>query len=220
MGSIINKLIVLKLNKGWRPVGFSTVGRGIVDLAAGLSAQAIDFEYERDENGQYILDEYGEPVNGPIAMNPVDWDEWLKLPVRPFDEVVHYAAGAKTMRVPTVLIAKNYRKMPEKTFKGKPSKEGVWIRDGGVDQYTGQKLKREEATIDHVLPTSKGGKNEWTNLVTTHKKINSSKGNKLNSEAGLTLIKTPMAPKPIQACDLIKEAKHREWKPFIKVPSE
>lgn len=215
MGNIINKLLVLKLNRAWSPIGFSTVGRAIVDLAAGLSARALDFDYEKDKDGNYLLDEYGEPVGNPTNMVPVDWDDWLKLPVRPFDEVVHYGNGEKIMRVPTVLIAKNYNKMPYKTFRGKPSKEAIWIRDNGTDQYTGKKLRREDATIDHVLPQSKGGKDQWENLVTTHKKINSEKGNKLNHEAGLKLIKTPKAPPPIPLSAMIREVKHPTWKPFL-----
>lgn len=215
MSNIISKLIVLKLNRAWQPVGYSTVGRAIVDLAAGLSARALDFDYEKDADGNYILDEYGEPVGNPITMNPVDWEEWQKLPIRPFDEVVHYGNGEKIMRVPTVLIAINFNKMPVKTFRGKPSKEAIWIRDGGVDQYTGKKLRREDATIDHVIPQSRGGRDEWNNLVSTHKKINSEKGNKLNGEAGLKLIREPIAPKPVPLSAMIRDVKHPTWRPFL-----
>jgi len=216
MGNIINKLIVLKLNKAWQPIGYSTVGRAIVDLAAGLSAKALDFDYEKNEAGEYILDEYGEPIGNPIMMTPIDWETWITLSVRPFDEVVHYgSSGEKLMRVPTVLIAKNFNKMPMKTFRGKPSKEAIWIRDNGIDQYTGKRLRREDHTIDHVHPQSKGGRDTWENLVSTHKKINSEKGNKLNSEAGLKLIKQPKAPPPIPLSAMIREVKHPTWKPFL-----
>lgn len=217
MGNIINKLIVLKLNRVWQPVGYSTVGRAIVDLAAGLSADALDFEYEKDESGEYIVDDLGQPTT--IASGypiPVDWETWITLSVRSFDEVVHYGMdGTKTMRVPTVLIAKNFAKMPKKTFRGKPSKEAIWIRDNGTDQYTGKKLRREDATIDHVVPQSKGGRDTWENLVTTHKKINSEKGNKFNNEAGLHLIKMPRAPAPMPLSAMIREVKHPTWKPFL-----
>lgn len=208
MQTIIDKLIVLKLNKAWQTVGHSTVGRAIVDLAAGQAAMALDIVYN--------VNDEGDPIGDPISMNPVSWDEWIELPVRSYDFCVHYANGNKTMRVPTVLIAKNFNRMPVKRFKGKPSKDGIWYRDNGVDQYTGKKLKRDEATIDHVEPKSKGGKDTWENLVVTHKKINSDKGNKSNSEAGLTLIRKPIAPNPIPISSLIREAKHRDWRPFLQ----
>src|SRR5512135_42149 len=118
--SIINKMTVLKLNSVWQAVGYSSVGRAIVDLAAGQAAKALDFEYEKDGNGNYILDEFGAPIGEPVSINPVGWDEWLRLPVRSFDDVVHYGNGLKSMRAPTVLVAVNFSKMPKKIFKGKP----------------------------------------------------------------------------------------------------
>jgi len=214
--SIVNRTIVLKLNKAWQAVGTSTVAKAIVDLAAGKSALALDFEYEKDENGNYILGPDGQPVSDPINATPTDWDTWITLPVRSFDEVIHYGSdGHKLMRAPTVLIAKNFNKMPKKSFKGKPSKDAIYIRDGGIDQYTGRKLKRDEATVDHVLPSSRGGQDVWENLALTSKEINSKKGNKLNSECGLKLLKQPKAPSPIPLSQLIREIKHFTWAPHL-----
>ncbi len=215
--SVINRTIVLKLNKNWQAIGISTVAKAIVDLSAGVSAQALDFEYEKDENGNYIVDEHGSPMSEPTC-RAVDWAEWITLPVRSWemDDAIHYGSGGqKVMRAPTVLIAKNYYKMPRKSFTGKPSKDAIYLRDGGVDQYTGKKLKRDEATIDHVLPKSKGGKDEWENLALTSKDINSRKGNKLNHEAGLKLLRQPKAPRPMTAMELIRDIKHPTWKPHL-----
>lgn len=145
-------MTVLKLNKVWLAVGYSSVGRAIVDLAAGLSARALDFEYEKDENDNYILDEFGAPAGDPLAITPVDWETWLTLPVRSWEDGVRYANGNKVMRVPTVLVAKNFAKMPCKIFKGKPSNDAIRIRDGNIDQYTGKHLRNEEVSIDHVTP--------------------------------------------------------------------
>ncbi len=212
--SIINKTQVLKLNSAWQAVGQSTVGKAIVDLAAGKSALALDIEYEKDANGDYVLDEDGFP-SGESWARPVDWEEWISLPCREFDNVIHYANGAKAMRAPTVLIAKNFNKMPKKSFRGKPSKDAIWIRDASIDQYTGKKLRREEATIDHVVPQSKGGGNTWENLVLTAKEVNTKKGNKFNHEAGLKLIRPPVAPKPMPLSNLIREIRHHDWKKFL-----
>ena len=215
--SVINRTIVLKLNAAWQAVGVSTVAKAIVDLSAGQSAMALDFEYDKDEAGNYILDEHGMPVGEPYP-RAVDWATWITLPVRSWemDDAIHYGHdGQKLMRAPTVLIAKNYYKMPRKSFKGKPSKDAIYIRDGGVDQYTGKKLKRDEATIDHIHPKSRGGKDVWENLALTSKEINSRKGNKLNHEIGLKLIRQPKAPKSMTAMELIRDIKHPTWKPHL-----
>lgn len=216
--SVINRTIVLKLNKNWQAMGISTVAKAIVDLSAGNSAEALDFDYEKDENGNYILDEHGSPLNDPISAVPVDWAKWITLPVRSWemDDAIHYGRdGSKIMRAPTVLIAKNYYKMPRKSFKGKPSKDAIFLRDNGIDQYTGKKLKRDEATIDHIQPKSKGGKDVWENLALTSKEINSKKGNRLNHEIGLKLIRQPKAPKSMTAMELIRDIKHPTWKPHL-----
>ena len=215
--SVINRTIVLKLNAAWQAVGVSTVAKAIVDLSAGQSAMALDFEYEKDEAGNYILDEHGMPAGEPYP-RAVDWATWINLSVRSWemDDAIHYGhEGQKLMRAPTVLIAKNYYKMPRKSFKGKPSKDAIFLRDNGVDQYTGKKLKRDEATIDHILPKSKGGRDEWENLALTSKDINSRKGNRLNHEIGLKLIRQPKAPKSMTAMELIRDIKHPTWKPHL-----
>ena len=212
--NIINKSQVLKLNSAWQAVGQSTVGKALVDLAAGKSAMALDVEYEKDGNGNYIFDENGWPTE--CGARPVDWEEWITLPVRPeLDGVIHYGNGTKVMRAPTVLIAKNFGKMPKKSFKGKPSKEAILLRDGYIDQYTGKKLRRDEATIDHVLPQSRGGPNTWENLLTTSKENNSKKGNRLNSEIGYKPIRPPTAPRPIPLSHFIREIKHPDWRPHL-----
>lgn len=216
--SVINKTIVLKLNKSWQALGVSTVQKAIVDLAAGQSAMALDFEYEKDSNGNYIVDENGAPMGEPIGVTPVGWEDWIQLPVRPWEmeDAIHYGSeGKHIMRAPTVLIAKNFNKMPRKSFRGKPSKDAIYLRDGGIDQYTGLKLRREEATIDHVLPSSRGGSNDWENLALTSKDINSRKGNKLNHEIGLKLLRQPKAPAPIPLSQLIRDVRHFEWKHYL-----
>lgn len=209
MNNITEKSIVLKLNRNWEKVGYGTVANAIVDLVAGESVEALDIQWV--DNG------FGQPdYDIQPLMVPVDWTTWITLPIRPWevDNAVH--SQKLVIRAPTVLIAKNYYKMPMKTWKGKPSKEAVFLRDGGRCQYTGKSLDRKNATIDHVLPKSRGGVDDWTNVALTSKELNSKKGNALNSEIGLRLLKQPLRPKPIPVSELIKEVRHPDWKLFIE----
>ncbi len=213
MNNVANKLICLNLNANWQPVGFKTVKDAIVDLCGAESngkpsTMALDIEYELDENGQPIFDE-------AKSMNPVSWEEWMMLPIRPWDLAIN--SPTRSIRVPTVIIATNFNKMPIKTFKGKPSKDGIWNRDQGICQYTGKKLTKDQSTIDHVIPRSKGGQDTWTNMVVCDKTLNSKKGNKLNSELGLKLRKEPIEPSPTPMSALIREAKHHTWKHFLTI---
>ena len=211
MNNVANKLICLNLNANWQPVGFKTVKDAIVDLCGAESngkpsTMALDIEYELDDNGQPIFDE-------AKSMNPVSWEEWMLLPIRPWDLAIN--SPTRSIRVPTVIIATNFNKMPIKTFKGKPSKDGIWNRDQGICQYTGKKLSKDQSTIDHVIPRSKGGLDTWTNMVVCDKSLNSKKGNKMNSELGLKLKKEPVEPSPTPVSALIREAKHHTWKHFL-----
>lgn len=209
MTGIENKSICLSLNAGWAPCGYKTVKEAIVQLCGGENAAlAMDIQHEIDNNGMPNFDVM------PSSCRPVSWEEWITLPIRPWDLTI--SSQRLTIRVPTVIISVNYTKMPVRRFKGKPSKEAIWNRDGGVCQYTGKKLTKGQANIDHVVPSSRGGRDTWTNMVLSDKIINQKKGNKLNSEAGLTLLKEPVAPSPMPMYQLITEAKHADWNFFLK----
>jgi 5-methylcytosine-specific restriction endonuclease McrA len=52
----------------------------------------------------------------------------------------------------------------------------------------------KDLTLDHVVPKSRGGGNEWTNLVTSCFKCNLRKGNRTPEEAKLTMTQKPFVP--------------------------
>lgn len=205
MRDIAHKAIVLKLNKKWHPVAVELVGKTICDLITGV-IEAIDIVYATNPDGTTNFEEYE-------YVNPVNWEEWVKLPVRSWDLTIHSAH--LTIRVPTVVITKNYARVPEKKFKGKPTKEGLAIRDNLIDAYTGQELAYEDATIDHVTPRSRGGLDTYNNTVLTTKETNNKKGNKLNAEAGLNLLFEPTQPKAILVSKTIRKSRHPDWKHFL-----
>lgn len=93
---------------------------------------------------------------------------------------------------PSIMILKSYiRKniiIPRFHFRG------VFLRDNYICQYTGEKLSPSQATIDHVLPKSRGGKSTWDNCVTASKDINYFKGSNLPEEVGLKLLRKPTIP--------------------------
>lgn len=74
------------------------------------------------------------------------------------------------------------------------SKQSIFTRDNYVCQYCGKELHSKNATVDHVLPSSKGGKNSFLNCVTACKPCNSWKGDQLLSQTSMQLAKTPTHP--------------------------
>jgi 5-methylcytosine-specific restriction endonuclease McrA len=71
----------------------------------------------------------------------------------------------------------------------------LFERDRWECQYCGTKVRRDSATIDHVLPKSRGGATSWENCVTACKKCNKKKADLTPSEASMRLAKRPRAPK-------------------------
>lgn len=74
------------------------------------------------------------------------------------------------------------------------SKQSVFIRDNYTCQYCGKVLNARNATVDHVQPVSKGGKNSYLNCVTACKPCNNWKDDKLLSQTNMQLTKQPVHP--------------------------
>jgi 5-methylcytosine-specific restriction endonuclease McrA len=207
MNNIAQQAIVLKLNKHWQPLEAAVVQDVLIDLVSGV-IHALDIGYKVKEDGSpdTTTCEYARPVK---------WEEWVTLPIRNWDPVIH--SPRMTIRVPTVVITNNFDKMPTKKYKGKPTKEGLFFRDNGKDAYTNKMLDFDEATIDHVIPRDIGGLDTYDNAVLTTKEINNRKGNKLNKDAGLKLLIKPTLPKEIPLWKTIRKVRHYDWHFFLKI---
>jgi 5-methylcytosine-specific restriction endonuclease McrA len=199
--SCLEKSICLQLNKSWQAIGVRSVRQAIICLCGGadgeVPAMALDITMSADGELESAI--------------PTKWEDWVKLPVREQDLSIAVRDGA--IRAPTVIICQNYNKVPQKMPR--LSSSGIWQRDGGVCQYSGRKLAKSEGNIDHILPRSLGGRDSWENMVLSHKQINFLKGSKTNKEAGLQLLKKPVAPKAVPISFTIRDARHDHWKPFL-----
>ena len=193
MSDILNKSIVLVLNRNWQAINIRTPAEAFCQMATNV---ATALEIEGDE---YI--------------RPVSWAEWLTLRVREGDHAVQTVRGA--IRVPTVIVAVNFAKVPKK--RPKLCAKSIRERDGNRCQYTGRVLRPDEGSLDHVLPRSRGGKDEWENLVWADKEVNTRKGNRLPQEAGLRLLSVPRAPKELPVTVLLRNAHGvPDWRLFVK----
>ncbi len=76
--------------------------------------------------------------------------------------------------------------------KSRVSRHKIYKRDNHECVYCGTK---QDLSIDHVIPRSRGGDNSWGNLVSCCKKCNSKKGNRTPEEANMKVIKKVEVPK-------------------------
>jgi 5-methylcytosine-specific restriction endonuclease McrA len=95
-------------------------------------------------------------------------------------------------RLPRVIILTKYVHIPFSIAT--PTKRNICKRDNHQCAYCGKQLKDSEATIDHIVPRSKGGKHEWTNVAIACSRCNCKKGSRSLSETGMKLRVTPRAP--------------------------
>ena len=90
-------------------------------------------------------------------------------------------------------LLEKFDKFPQRSVK--LTRRNLLIRDGFRCQYTGKRVSGKDATLDHVIPTSKGGKHTWDNLVIASLAANSKKADKTPEQAGMKLLKKPVEPK-------------------------
>jgi 5-methylcytosine-specific restriction endonuclease McrA len=70
------------------------------------------------------------------------------------------------------------------------TRRSVLRRDGGICVYCSEPAD----TIDHVIPRSRGGTHDWSNVVAACKRDNLTKADLLLSELGWTLRVKPAPP--------------------------
>lgn len=98
---------------------------------------------------------------------------------------------------PAVIRLVRYVHVPRR-FRRQVTNTFLFARDDYTCQYCGrnrhQLRGRQFLTRDHVLPVSRGGANDWENVVTSCSTCNNRKGNRLPREAGLELRSQPVEP--------------------------
>ncbi|CAN5619643.1 HNH endonuclease [soil metagenome] len=191
MSDILNKPTVLVLNRNWQAINVRTPAEAFCQMATEV-ATGLDI--------------------GDESMTPIKWSDWQKLPIRECDTSVLTSRGP--IRVPTVMVLARFNKVPKR--RPNLSARSIWIRDGGICQYTGRPLTHGEGNIDHVVPRSRGGPTSWENCVLAHREINSRKGSRLPAEAGLRLLRQPIAPRELPVTLLIKNhLRIEDWDHFL-----
>jgi len=105
-----------------------------------------------------------------------------------------------TIKLPSVVRLLKVVKRNKKPVKF--SRQNIYARDRYKCQYCRTKFPPEDLTYDHVLPKSRGGKTEWTNIVTCCIDCNRKKGGRTPREASMKLIKKPVMPAWVPAVRL------------------
>ena len=124
-----------------------------------------------------------------------------------YDDRIH--SPSMSMPIPCVIVLKQF--IPQ-NFTPPFTRRNLLLRDMYVCQYCGidmpikPKHRSQMATMDHVIPKSRGGGKNWTNIVTCCPACNIQKADKTPKEANMPLRKYPTIPNM-----------HQLWKNSLKL---
>ncbi|MHA7130804.1 HNH endonuclease [Algoriphagus namhaensis] len=125
-------------------------------------------------------------------------------------ELLQIRTVSRSFEYPAVIRLNEYKNIP---YKGVMlTRINVFKRDKAQCLYCGS---TKNLTLDHVIPKSKGGKSNWTNLATACHRCNVKKGDKSPEEVGMKLQRVPFKPSLAHFLADYAESNAQEWMPFL-----
>ncbi|MGE0763100.1 MAG: HNH endonuclease [Bdellovibrionales bacterium] len=153
----------------------------------------------------------------------MSWRKAIILWLQDKVEVIEFhkqtvSSPSKTFMLPSVIRLKSYMR-PYFTMQVRLSRQNIFMRDHLTCQYCHKKIAEKRLTIDHVLPLSKGGRHEWTNVVAACSACNNKKGCRTPDQANMRLLKSPTVPKwlPSHELDVRPDRMPSSWHPYLRL---
>ena len=127
------------------------------------------------------------------------FDSWAGLAAA--EDEPHVKTVRLRIPIPEVIVLTAYNGVP--TQKVNFTRRNLFKRDKNTCQYCGVQPGTAELTIDHVTPSSRGGKSTWENCVLACVECNRRKADRTLRQSGMRLRSTPNEP---------------AWKPRLGIP--
>ena len=86
--------------------------------------------------------------------------------------------------------------IPTRAWRQTPalSNPKLFARDRHLCAYCGHRFAFDDLTREHIVPTSRGGRDTWMNCITACRGCNGRKGNRMPEEARMSLLYLPYVP--------------------------
>lgn len=147
-----------------------------------------------------IIDSQGQPVRWALMPRCARYYASGKVVTELGDSLFGMAGGlqeATGLRsefvTSSILMIRGRHRIPLGHAHVGLTKHRLFARDRHVCAYCGSHFVEPELTVEHILPVSRGGRHEWTNVVTACRSCNTRKGNRRPEEAHMPLIYVPYA---------------------------
>jgi len=165
--NVLNRPTLI-LNKSWQAIHVRNVAKAITLVWLG-KAKIVD----------------------PTDYTMYNWEDWSLL------KIVSDGFSIKTIsgdvRLPEVIVLSDYNKIPEAGVAF--NRRNLYVRDKYSCQYCAKVLRRDDLTLDHVMPRSRGGPTTWENCVVACYDCNHRKANRTPKEAHMKLLSKPKKPR-------------------------
>lgn len=171
---------------------------------------------------KYLLGE-GKALD-PVSYELLDFEQWVDRQSDNDDKKTISTVNYYILIPEIIVLNREYIRKPASTRSGisnrNIAKSKVFTRDGWKCGYCLTPVNSKSATIDHVIPRSKGGDNTYENVVTCCKKCNGKKGDesleRMMELHGWQLHHRLIKPANNLA-DKIPQGKMLDsWKPYLK----
>lgn len=181
---------VLVLNRHWTAVHVCSVRRAL-SLTVENLARIVTEDYQIHDFDSWRDLSAMNPGEGPLIHTP------------------HYA-----IRAPEVIVLSRYNRIPPRRMRF--NRRNIFLRDEFTCQYCGCKPARDDLTVEHILPRSRGGLSTWENVVLACARCNSKKGDRLPDEAGMKLLRKPKRPHWLSCVNFLPGEHGRTlWQQFV-----
>lgn len=123
---------------------------------------------------------------------------------------------SREIRLPSVIVLKEYVPVARRPAF---TRFNVFLRDRFSCQYCGGAFAADRLTFDHVTPRVRGGRTEWTNVVTACEPCNLRKGHRMPRESGIFPLRTPYQPSSYELQENGRSFPpnylHESWRDFL-----
>jgi 5-methylcytosine-specific restriction endonuclease McrA len=147
-----------------------------------------------------IVDSQGQPVRWALMQRAARYYASGKVVTELGDNLFGMAGGLQEatglrseLITSSILMIRGRHRIPFGHAHVGLTKHRLFARDRHICAYCGGHFPELELTVEHILPVSRGGRHEWTNVVTACRSCNTRKGNRRPEEARMPLLYVPYA---------------------------
>ena len=143
-----------------------------------------------------------------------DWIELSKSIKASPEGFVH--TPTLRLAIPEVIALKVFDKVPRQAIPF--TRRNIYRHYGYRCCYCGKHFPSSELNLEHVVPRSRGGGTDWSNIVTACIPCNLRKANRLPSEARMRLVVPISRPKLRHGLTLVVRSPirmRRSWQRFV-----